>query len=278
MVTVNRDTTQALDGWEDPADMPNADEALIVTLDGFEGPLDLLLVMARTQKVDLAKISVLALAEQYLAFVERALKLRLELAADYLVMAAWLAFLKSKLLLPPDPSKEEQQPSGDELAARLAFRLMRLDAMRNAAGQLMTRKRVGRDVFARGQPEGVRTIRVRKYSAMIFDLLKAYAEQRKRTVVKRVHVVPRRTVWSVKEARARLEALLGERPEEWVHLDAFLQQYGAVPDIARTARASSFGASLEMAREGLVELSQAEPFAPIYLRKREPGASWQRLT
>jgi segregation and condensation protein A len=279
---VNRDTAHrdpgAFDGWEDPADMPNADEALIVTLDGFEGPLDLLLLMARTQKVDLAKISVLALAEQYLAFVERALKLRLELAADYLVMAAWLAFLKSKLLLPPDPSKEEQQPSGDELAARLAFRLMRLDAMRNAAGQLMTRKRLGRDVFARGQPEGVRTIRVRKYSAMIFDLLKAYAEQRKRTVVKRVHVVPRRAVWSIKEARARLEALLGERTEEWVHLDAFLQQYGAVPDIARTARASSFGATLEMAREGLVELSQAEPFAPIYLRKREPGAAWQRLT
>ena len=281
MVTVNQDTAHpdsvAFDGWEDPADMPNADEALIVTLDGFEGPLDLLLLMARTQKVDLAKISVLALAEQYLTFVERVLKLRLELAADYLVMAAWLAFLKSKLLLPPDPSKEEQ-PSGEELAARLAFRLMRLDAMRNAAAQLMTRKRVGRDVFARGQPEGVRTIRVRKYGAMIFDLLKAYAEQRKRTVVKRVHVVPRRTVWSIKEARARLEALLGERTEEWVHLDAFLQQYGAVPDIARTARASSFGASLEMAREGLVEISQAEPFAPIYLRKREPGAVWQRLT
>jgi segregation and condensation protein A len=281
MVTVNQDTAHrdsgAFDGWDDPADMPNADEALIITLDGFEGPLDLLLLMARTQKVDLAKISVLALAEQYLAFVERALKLRLELAADYLVMAAWLAFLKSKLLLPPDPSREEQQPSGDELAARLAFRLMRLDAMRNAAGQLITRKRLGRDMFARGQPEGVRTIRVRKYSAMIFDLLKAYAEQRKRTV-KRVHVVPRRTVWSIKEARARLEALLGERTEEWVHLDAFLQQYGAVPDIARTARASSFGATLEMAREGLVELSQAEPFAPIYLRKRGPGAAWQRLT
>jgi segregation and condensation protein A len=233
--------------------------------------------MARTQKVDLAKISVLALAEQYLAFVERALKLRLELAADYLVMAAWLAFLKSRLLLPPDPSKQDQQPTGDELAARLAFRLMRLEAMRNAAGQLMTRRRLGRDVFPRGQPEGVRTIRVRRYTAMIFDLLKAYADQRKRTV-KRVHVVPRRTVWSIKEARARLEALLGGSAAEWVHLDGFLKQYGAVPDIARTARASSFGATLEMARDGLIELSQAEPFAPIYLRKREPGAAWRRLT
>jgi segregation and condensation protein A len=271
------DTGQALEGWEDPADMPTADEALIVTLEGFEGPLDLLLVMARTQKVDLARISVLALAEQYLVFVERALKQRLELAADYLVMAAWLAFLKSRLLLPKEQGKEDEQLTGEELAARLAFRLMRLDAMRNAAGQLMTRKRLGRDVFTRGQPEGVRTIRVRKYTAMIFDLLKAYAEQRRRTV-KRVHVVPRRTVWSIKEARARLEALLHERTDEWVHLDSFLKQYGAVPDIARTARASSFGATLEMAREGLVELSQAGPFAPIYLRRREPGAEWQRLT
>jgi segregation and condensation protein A len=275
--TGNQETPQAFEGWDDPADMPTAGEALIVALDGFEGPLDLLLVMARTQKVDLARISVLALAEQYLAFVERALKQRLELAADYLVMAAWLAFLKSKLLLPKESGKEDEQATGEELAARLAFRLMRLDAMRNAAGQLMTRKRLGRDVFVRGQPEGVRTIRVRKYTAMIFDLLKAYAEQRRRTV-KRVHVVPRRTVWSIKEARARLEALLGEGAGEWVHLDSFLRQYGAVPDIARTAHASSFGAALEMAREGLIEISQTEPFATIYLRKREPGSSWQRLT
>jgi segregation and condensation protein A len=267
----------AMEGWDDPADIPNGDEALIVSLEGFEGPLDLLLLMARTQKVDLAKISVLSLVEQYLVFVERALKLRLELAADYLVMAAWLAFLKSKLLLPKEPGKEEEQATGEELAARLAFRLMRLDAMRTAAGQLMTRHRLGRDVYPRGSPEGVRTIRVRKYTAMIFDLLKAYADQRKRTV-KRVHVVPRRTVWSIKEARTRLEAMLGERADEWVHLEAFLKQFGAVPDIARTARASSFGASLEMAREGLIELSQTEPFAPIYLRRREAGAEWQRLT
>jgi segregation and condensation protein A len=276
MVTVTQQIEPAFEGWDSAADIPSADEALIVTLEGFEGPLDLLLVMARTQKVDLAKISVQALAEQYLAFVEKALKLRLELAADYLVMAAWLAFLKSRLLLPTEQGTEEQ-PTGEELAARLAFRLMRLDAMRSAAGQLMTRKRLGRDVYPRGQPEGVRTIRVRKYTAMIFDLLKAYADQRKRTV-KRVHVVPRRTVWSIKDARARLETLLGKCTGEWVHLEAFLQQYGAVPDIARTARASSFGASLEMAREGLIELSQVEPFAPIYLRKRQPGAAWERLT
>lgn len=266
----------AFEGWGSADDAPRAGEALIVNLDGFEGPLDLLLALARTQKVDLAKLSVLDLAEQYLAFVNQALKARLELAADYLVMAAWLAFLKSKLLLPRDEG-QENQPSGDELAARLAFRLMRLEAMRAAAGKLVTRKRLGRDVFARGNPEGVRTIRVRKYTAMIFDLLKAYADQRKKTV-KRVHVVPRRTVWSVKEARVRLEGLLGEAVGDWVQLDLFLQRYGAMPDIVRTARASSFGATLEMAREGLVELSQAEPFAPIYMRKRKSDAAWQRIT
>jgi segregation and condensation protein A len=276
VVTSNQPPEIGLAGWEDADAAPRASEALIVSLDGFEGPLDLLLALARTQKVDLAKISVLALAEQYLAFVNQALKARLELAADYLVMAAWLAFLKSKLLLPREEGSE-QQPSGDELAARLAFRLMRLEAMRHAGAQLMTRNRLGRDVFPRGSPEGVRTIRTRKYSAMIFDLLKAYADQRKRTV-KRVHVVPRRVVWSIKEARQRLEALLGDEIGAWVQLDAFLEKYGAMPDVARTARASSFGATLEMAREGLVELSQAEPFAPIYMRKREPGATWQRIT
>jgi segregation and condensation protein A len=264
------------EGWADVDDAPRAGEALIVNLEGFEGPLDLLLALARTQKVDLAKISVLALAEQYLAFVNQALKARLELAADYLVMAAWLAFLKSKLLLPREEGRENE-PTGDELAARLAFRLMRLEAMRAAAGQLMTRKRLGQDVFTRGAPEGMRTIRVRKYTAMIFDLLKAYADQRKKTV-KRVHVVPRRTVWSIKEARERLEGLLGDGIGAWVQLDLFLQRYGATPDIARTARASSFGATLEMARDGTVELSQAEPFAPIYMRRREPDAAWQRIT
>ena len=276
MVTTHQPPEPAFGGWDDADEALRADEALIVNLEGFEGPLDLLLALARTQKVDLAKISVQALADQYLAFVNQALKLRLELAADYLVMAAWLAFLKSKLLLPREEGTEDQ-PTGDELAARLAFRLMRLEAMRGAAAKLITRKRLGRDVFSRGSPEGVRTIRVRKYTAMIFDLLKAYADQRKRTV-KRVHVVPRRTVWSIKEARERLEALLGEGTGDWVQLDMFLQQYGAVHDIARTARASSFGATLEMAREGLVELSQAEPYAPIYMRKRQPDAAWQRIT
>jgi segregation and condensation protein A len=278
MVIESEAAGPALEGWESVDERPRAADAFVVSLDGFEGPLDLLLALARTQKVDLAKISVLQLSEQYLAFVHEALKLRLALAADYLVMAAWLAFLKSKLLLPKEQVAADQ-PTGEELAARLAFRLMRLEAMRNAAGQLVTRKRLGRDVFTRGAPEGVRTIRTRKYSAMIFDLLKAYADQRKRTI-KRVHVVARRTVWSIKEARVRLESMLGKgSAEEWVQLDFFLKQYGGVPDVARTAKASSFGATLEMAREGLIELSQKEPFAPIYMRKRgDAGAEWEKVT
>ena len=269
----------SVDAWEAAEDAIGTQQALVVSLEGFEGPLDVLLALARTQKVDLAKISILALADQYLVFVAQALKLRLELAADYLVMAAWLAYLKSKLLLPREVGTEDQ-PTGDELAARLAFRLKRLEAMRNAAAGLMTRKRLGRDIFARGMPEGVRTIRVRQYTAVIYDLLKAYAEQRRRTT-KRVHVIPRRTVWSIKEARQRLEALVGQLTSEaagqWLQLDKYLEQYLANPEVARTAVASSFGAALEMAREGLVEISQAEPFAPIYMRKREAGAEWQRV-
>jgi segregation and condensation protein A len=263
------------EAWEAAEDAIGTQEALVVSLDGFEGPLDVLLALARTQKVDLAKISVLALADQYLLFISHAVKLRLELAADYLVMAAWLAYLKSRLLLPREAATEGQ-PSGEELAARLAFRLKRLEAMRSAAAVLMTRKRLGRDIFARGMPEGMRTIRVRQYTAIIYDLLKAYAEQRRRTT-KRVHVVPRRTVWSIKEARQRLEALIGEWTGEWLQLSQYFEQYLGSPDIARTAVASSFGATLEMAREGLVEISQAEPFAPIYVRKREEGAAWQPI-
>src|SRR5262245_49328265 len=261
--------------WEAGEEAPRLDEALVVSLDGFAGPLDVLLALARTQKLDLAKISVLALAEQYLGFIAHARTLRLELAADYLVSAAWLAYLKSKLLLPREPSTSDQ-PSGDELAARLAFRLKRLEAMRNVAATLMTRHRLGRDVFARGMPEGVRTIRTRQYTAVVYDLLQAYAEQRSRTV-KRVHVVPRRTVWSIKDARERLQTLVGRGAAQWVQLELYLEQYLPGPELARTALASSFGATLEMARDGLVELSQAEPFAPIYMRRREAGAVWQRV-
>lgn len=252
-------------------------EAFVVDVAGFEGPLDLLLALARTQKVDLAKISVLALVEQYLVFIAEAQKIRLELAADYLVMAAWLAFLKSRLILPREETPDDQ-PSGEELAARLAFRLMRLEAMRNAAAQLMTRKRLDRDVFARGMPEGVKTIRDRQYSAEIFDLLKAYSEQRQRTTVRRAHVVKKRQVWSIKDARLRLEALVGHSTSEWVQLDMFLEQYMPASDLGRTALASSFGATLEMARDGLIELRQAEAFAPIYMRRRAAGAEWEQVS
>lgn len=271
----------AASGWEAPSgeDAPRAGEALLVDVEGFEGPLDLLLALARTQKVDLARISVLALAEQYLLFIAEAQKIRLELAADYLVMAAWLAFLKSKLLLPREKD-QENEPSGEELAARLSFRLMRLEAMRTAAAQLFTRKRLGRDVFGRGMPEGVKTVRETQYTAQIYDLLSAYATQRSRTI-KRVHVVKARTVWSIKDARRRLEKLVGETAGDWVQLDFFLERYlpAASPDaeLGRTMLASSFGASLEMAREGLVEIRQEAPFAPIYMRKREAGSQWERV-
>ena len=264
-------------GWETPgiADLPARADAFLVDVDGFEGPLDLLLALARTQKVDLAKISILGLVEQYLKFITEAQKVKLELAADYLVMAAWLAYLKSRLLLP----KEKEDPdttTAEELAQRLAFRLMRLDAMRNAAAQLMTRKRLGRDVFQRGLPESVKTVRETTYTAEVYDLLKAYAEQRRRTI-KIVHVIKARKVWSIKDARTRLEKLVGASAGDWMQLDLFLEQYLPHGEEERSAVASSFGATLEMAREGLVEIRQDEPFAPIYMRKRQAGAQWEKV-
>ena len=254
--------------WSEPAriDVPS-DQALSVHVEGFDGPLDLLLALARTHKLDIAKISVLALAEQYLSFIANARSLRIELAGDYLVMAAWLAFLKSRMLLPKEQS-DDPTPSGEEMAQRLAFRLKRLDAMRQAAAQLMTRKRLGFDVFPRGMPEGVRTIRERQYTAEIYDLLRAYANQRQRTTIKRMHVVKKRIVWSIKDARLRLEKMLGDSAGDWVQLDLFLVHYLPSQDLAKTTLAASFGATLEMARDGLVELQQSAPFAPIYMRKR----------
>jgi segregation and condensation protein A len=257
------------DPWSEDERAPG--EILVVDIAGFEGPLDLLLALARTQKVDLAQISVLQLVDQYLGFITEARQLRLELAADYLVMAAWLAFLKSRLLLPRE-EKQEDETSAEELAARLHFRLQRLAAMRQAASQLFTRQRLGRDVFARGMPEGMRTIRERQYTADIYDLLKAYADQRKRTTVKRAHVVRRRAVWSIKDARQRLERLVGLSSGSWVQLDLFIEQFLPTPELSRTALASSFGATLEMAREGLIEIRQDMPFAPIEMRSRTGSA------
>ncbi len=268
-------------GWElpDAENAPSAAEAFIVDVEGFEGPLDLLLALARTQKVDLAHISVLGLVEQYLTFINEAQRLKLEIAGDYLVMAAWLAFLKSRLLLPKEKT-EDGQETAEEMAQKLAFRLARLEAMRNAMAQLMTRKRLGRDVFPRGMPEGVKTVRDTEWTAQIYDLLKAYADQRRRTV-KVSHVVKARKVWSIKDARTRLEKLVGESAEgSWTQLDLFMHHY--LPETApaeetKTVIASSFGATLEMAREGYLELQQEAPFAPLYVRKRGDGSTWQRI-
>ncbi|HMN37269.1 MAG TPA: ScpA family protein [Hyphomicrobium sp.] len=264
-------------GWEAPGldDAPGAADAFIVDVEGFEGPLDLLLALARTQKVDISKIAILPLVEQYLDFIAQAQSLKLELAADYLVMAAWLAFLKSKLLIPRE-KEDPQTQSAEEMAQRLAFRLMRLEAMRTAAARLMTRKRLGRDVFSRGAPETVRTVKETTWTAEVYDLLKAYAEQRRRTI-KVVHVVRARKVWSIKDARQRLERLVGASAGDWTQLDLFLEQYLPHGEEERTALASSFGATLEMAREGLVELRQDEPFGPIYMRKRGSNEAWQRV-
>ena len=248
-------------------------ETLVVDVEGFEGPLDLLLALARTQKVDLARISVLALAQQYLDFIAEARKLRLEIAADYLVMAAWLAFLKSKLLLPAEQDTEGE-PTGEELAQLLAFRLKRLDAMREVAAQLMTRKRLGRDVFARGMPEPLRITRKSTYQANLYDLLKAYAQQRQRTGVKSWHVQPR-MVWSLKDARDELERLLGIS-YDWAPLDRLLAEFMTGPELRRTALASGFTAALEMTREGALEIRQAKLFAPLFLRRRGPEAAKTR--
>jgi segregation and condensation protein A len=238
--------------------------SLMVDVEGFEGPLDLLLTLARQQKVDLAKISILALADQYLAFIEEARKMRLELAADYLVMAAWLAYLKSRLLLP------EQHPaeglSAEEMANALALRLRRLEAIRKFAEQLMTRPQLGRDVFQRGQPEPIAEIKHPQWSATLYDLLSAYASRRQiqsRSVVR----VPKRTVWSLAEAREALERLIGQTMD-WSPLDQYLVAYLVEPSMRATVLASSFAAALELIREGQLEAHQQGAFSPLYLRKK----------
>jgi segregation and condensation protein A len=243
-----------------------AAEALIVDVEGFEGPLDLLLTLSRTQKVDLRRISVLQLARQYLQFVERAKALRLELAADYLVMAAWLAFLKSRLLLPPDP--EEEGPSGEELAAHLAFQLERLQAMRDAAARLMARDRLGRDFFARGQTHEVRRTRRITYSASLLDLMQAYARIRTRDDF-RPFVMDRDAVFTMEQALERMRGLIGFAGD-WGDLMSFLPEgWESDPARRRSATAATFAASLELVKEGRLELRQSETFAPIHLRKKD---------
>jgi segregation and condensation protein A len=246
--------------------------AFTVDLDGFEGPLDLLLELARRQRVDLARISILALAEQYLAFVEAARKLRLELAADYLVMAAWLAFLKSRLLLPAAPQPTDPDPSA--LAEALARRLRALAAIRKAGEFLVNRPRLGRDFFARGEPEPVDTSRRISYQANLYDLLAAYARQAQRHALARVRFKAR-DVWSLAEARQALTRLLGGQ-SDWQAFDDFLLDACADSELRRSARASAFSASLELAREGRIEMRQEKPFAPLWLRSISPPPAEER--
>ena len=245
-----------------------AAEALIVDVGAYEGPLDLLLTLSRTQKVDLRQISIFALAEQYLAFVEKAKQLRLELAADYLVMAAWLAFLKSRLLLPPDPS--EAGPTGEELAAHLAFQLERLAAMREAAAQLMARDQLGRDFFARGITEDVQRVRRVSYTATLLDLMQGYARIRTRDDF-RPFVLDRQHVMTMEQALERMRGLIGFAGG-WTDLSSYLPDgWDADPQRRRSTTAATFAASLELAKEGKIEIRQGETFAPIQIRKKDIG-------
>jgi segregation and condensation protein A len=247
----------------DPAREPvTNDPALVVDVEGFEGPLDLLLVLARQQKVDLARISILALADQYLAFIEQARKLRLELAADYLVMAAWLAYLKSRLLLPDTHGAEGQ--SAEDMASALAMRLKRLEAIRAAAEGLFARPHLDRDVFRRGQPEPIAHIKHPEWTATLYDLLSAYARQRQRTALSHVRLA-KRAVWSLTEAREALERLIGQAPD-WTRLDDYLIRYVVEPSMRATVLASSFASTLELVREGVMEVHQQGAFAPLYVR------------
>jgi segregation and condensation protein A len=247
------------DGFELEAPAREADR-LTLDLDGWEGPLDLLLTLARAQKVDLARISILALVEQYLAFIADARKLRLEIAADYLVMAAWLAYLKSCLLLPKDPAVE---PGPEELAMRLQLRLQRLQAMREAGARLIGRDRVGRDVFRRGRPEGLKLVRRSAWTTDLYDLIAAYGIVRARSEPA-VHIVTRRPVMTLDEAIHRLERMIGLRME-WTALEALLPETQDA-GFRRSALASSFVAALELARLGKVEIEQERTYAPLYVR------------
>jgi segregation and condensation protein A len=248
------------------ADDPTLKGALIVDVAGFEGPLDLLLDLARRQKVDLAKISVLALANQYLEFINQSERMRIEVAADYLVMAAWLAYLKSRLLIPQEADDDDEIPA-EELAAMLAFRLKRLQAMRDAAAQLMARNRLGQDIFSRGAPEPLIVETTTEYADNLVDLIKAYATRRTQKFAHNDYHIARLPVWSIQEARKTLENLIGKM-DDWGRLDQWLVEYLVEPEKRRSVVASTFSASLELAREGVVEIRQEDAFKPLYMRRR----------
>lgn len=244
----------------------NPDDALVVELDGFEGPIDLLLTLARDQKVDLARISILQLADQYLGYIDRARALKLEIAADYLVMAAWLAYLKSRILLPkPESTEESEDPA--EMAARLAFQLQRLEAMQNVAKLLMQRPQLGQDFFARGEPEALKVERTPKFDTELYDLLKVYGDIRARQHHGgQLRILPTR-LYSMEQALTRLRHIIGERTD-WQTLEMFLppETQGDDPLLTRSALAGTFAAMLELTREGLAEVRQSGVFQPIYVR------------
>jgi segregation and condensation protein A len=246
--------------------------ALVLDLDGYEGPIDLLLALAREQKVDLAKLSILALADQYLAFIAGQRRLRLEIAADYLVMAAWLAYLKSRLLL-PEPPADDDGPSGEELASALSHRLRLLEAMQRAGTALMARPQLGRDVFLRGAPEGIPRIDLPEYRLSLYELLSAYGEGHRRQHA-RVLTIEAPAFHSLDDALHRLARFVGHVPE-WRELAAFLPEELRGGVYRRSALASTFAAMLELSRAGRIELRQDRPFGPIYLRSpttRREGA------
>ena len=237
-------------------------DVLTIDIDGWEGPLDVLLTLARNQKVDLRQISILALVEQYLVFIDEARALKLEMAADYLVMAAWLAYLKSALLLPRDIGLD---PSPEELALRLQLRLERLNAMRESGARLMARDRIGRDIFLRGNPEGLRVVKARAWECDYYELIAAYGQIKARTQPV-LHVVKRRAVMTLEEALERVSELIGAAVS-WTDIEAFLPTF-AEPALRRSALASSFVAALELARRGTLDLQQEHSFAPLYLRAK----------
>jgi segregation and condensation protein A len=250
------------DGFsEDPAPPANQAEALVLALDGFEGPIDMLLTLAREQKIDLARMSILALADQYLAFIAEARRVRLELAADYLVMAAWLAYLKSRLLI---PEPEDEEPSGEDMASALAFQLRRLEAMKEAAASLMARPRLGVERFVRGAPENIDVRRTSVFEVTLYDLLKAYGEHKRRQDSSVLHIVAV-DLYSIEDAVRRLSELLGRMPE-WTTLSAFLPAAPGGALQGRSALAAHFAATLELAKAGQLELRQDGVFAPIWIR------------
>lgn len=241
------------------------EERLIVDIDGFEGPLDVLLTLSRTQKVDLKQISILELVKQYLEFVQQARELRLELAADYLVMAAWLAYLKSRLLLPEEENEDEL--SAEELAARLTYQLQRLGAIRDRAAELMSRNQMGRDMFARGAPEPVIITRYHTYELSLYDLLKAYSEQKTRGAAADIRI-HKRAVYTLDKAIERLSDMLG-LAIDWTDLEQFMPSDIDDPQIVRSAKASMFTASLELAKNGKADIIQKQMFGPLFIRGRK---------